>query len=158
MDARASSCRAGLPFFAPELFRSVELLDPMRSKQLNRGLQELGEEGSIQVFRPVLGNNLLLGAIGVLQFEVAAHRLKSEYGVEVRMAPANYFGARWISADDDAELRRFCDNNQDKLAVDAAQEPAYLLSSRYDLELTQKHWPLIHFHAMREHAGLELQS
>jgi len=148
----------GLPFFAPELFRSVELADPMRSKQLNRGLQELGEEGAIQVFRPVLGNNLLLGAIGVLQFEVAAHRLKSEYGVEVRMAPANYFGARWVSADDPAELQRFCDGNQDKLAIDAAKEPAYLLNSRFDLELTQKHWPLIHFHAMREHAGLELQT
>jgi peptide chain release factor 3 len=148
----------GLPFFAPELFRSVELLDPMRSKQLYRGLQELGEEGAIQVFRPVLGNAMLLGAIGQLQFEVVAHRLKSEYGVEVRMAPANYFGARWVSADDEAELRRFCDGNQDKLAMDAAREPAYLLSSRFDLELTQKHWPLIQFHAMREHAGLELQS
>jgi peptide chain release factor 3 len=148
----------GLPFFAPELFRSVELLDPMRSKQLNRGLQELGEEGAIQVFRPVLGNSLLLGAIGVLQFEVAAHRLLSEYGVEVRMAPANYFGARWVSADDSGEVRRFCDNNRDKLATDAAGEPAYLLGSRFDLELTQKHWPLIRFHAMREHAGLILQS
>jgi peptide chain release factor 3 len=148
----------GLPFFAPELFRSVELLDPMRSKQLNRGLQELGEEGAIQVFRPVLGNMLLLGAIGQLQFEVVAHRLKSEYGVEARMAPAGYFGARWVSADDDAELRRFCDGNRDKLATDAAGEPAYLLSSRFDLELTQERWPRIRFHAMREHAGLELQS
>jgi peptide chain release factor 3 len=148
----------GLPFFAPELFRSVELLDPMRSKQLNRGLQELGEEGAIQVFRPVLSNNLLLGAIGQLQFEVVAHRLKSEYGVDVRMAPANYFGARWVSADDPAEVQRFRDGNRDKLATDAAGESAYLLNSRFDLELTQKHWPLIHFHAMREHAGLELQT
>jgi peptide chain release factor 3 len=148
----------GLPFFAPELFRSVELADPMRSKQLYRGLQELGEEGAIQVFRPVLGNTMLLGAIGLLQFEVVAHRLKSEYGVEVRMSPANHFGARWVSADDEAELRRFCEDNKAKMATDAAGEPAYLLSSRYDLELTQKHWPLIHFHAMREHAGLELQS
>jgi peptide chain release factor 3 len=148
----------GLPFFAPELFRSVELLDPMRSKQLNRGLQELGEEGAIQVFRPVLGNGLLLGAIGVLQFEVAAHRLKSEYGVDVRMAQADYSGARWISADDPGELKRFIDGNQDKLATDAANEYAYLLGSRFDLELTQKRWPLIRFHAMREHAGLALQT
>jgi membrane-associated protease RseP (regulator of RpoE activity) len=98
----------GLPFFAPELFMTVVLKNPLRTKQLQQGLAQLGEEGAIQVFRPVLGNNLLLGAIGVLQFEVAAHRLKSEYGVEVRMAPANYFGARWVSADDEAELRRFC--------------------------------------------------
>ena len=148
----------GLPFFAPELFRTVELVDPMRSKQLYRGLQELGEEGAIQVFRPVLGNTMLLGAIGQLQFEVVAHRLKSEYGVETRLAPAAYSGARWVSAEDDAELRRFCDANRDKLAMDAAQAPAYLLGSRYDLELTQERWPLIRFHAMREHAGLELQS
>jgi peptide chain release factor 3 len=148
----------GLPYFAPELFRSVELLDPMRSKQLNRGLQELGEEGAIQVFRPVLGNTMLLGAIGQLQFEVVAHRLKSEYGVEVRLAPAAYSGARWVSAEDEAELRRFCDANRDKLAMDAAQAPAYLLGSRFDLELTQERWPRIVFHAMREHAGLELQT
>ena len=148
----------GLPYFAPELFRSVELADPMRSKQLYRGLQELGEEGAIQVFRPVLGNTMLLGAIGLLQFEVIAHRLKSEYGVEVRMSPANHFGARWVSADDESELRCFCEDSKAKMATDAAGEPAYLLGSRYDLELTQKHWPRIRFHAMREHAGLELQS
>jgi len=148
----------GLPFFAPELFRSVELVDPMRSKQLYRGLQELGEEGAIQVFRPVLGNAMLLGAIGQLQFEVVAHRLKSEYGVETRMAAAAYSGARWVSAEDDAELRRFCEANREKLALDAAQAPAYLLGSRFDLELTQERWPAIRFHAMREHAGLVLQS
>jgi len=147
----------GLPFFAPELFHSAELADPMRSKQLYRGLQELGEEGAFQVFRPVLGNAVLLGAIGQLQFEVVAHRLKSEYGVEVRMTPASHFGARWVSADDEAELRRFREDNKSKMATDAAGDLAYLLSSRYDLELTQKHWPLIHFHAMREHAGLVLE-
>jgi peptide chain release factor 3 len=92
-----------------------------------------------------------------LQFEVVAHRLKSEYGVEARMTPASYSGARWVSADDPAELRRFSEDNKAKMATDAAGDLAYLLGSRFDLELTQKHWPLIHFHAMREHAGLELQ-
>ena len=149
---------SGLPFFAPEMFRGVELADPMRSKQLNRGLQELGEEGAIQVFRPVLGNAMLLGAIGALQFDVVAHRLKSEYGVEVRLASAGYAGARWVSAGDDAELRRFREANQDKLAKDASEADAYLLSSRYALELTQERWPKIRFHALREHAGLVLGS
>jgi peptide chain release factor 3 len=148
----------GLPFFAPELFRTVELVDPMRSKQLHRGLRELGEEGAIQVFRPVLGNAVLLGAIGQLQFEVVTYRLKDEYGVETRLAPAAYVGARWVSAEDDAELRRFLDANRDKIATDAAQAHAYLLRSRYDLELTQENWPRIRFHAMREHAGLVLES
>jgi peptide chain release factor 3 len=147
----------GLPFFAPEMFRTVELADPMRGKQLAKGLQELGEEGAIQVFRPVAGSLMLLGAVGQLQFEVVAHRLKTEYGVDVRMAPANYAGARWVSCDDEIELRRFLAANGSRLALDAADTSAYLMSSRYDLELTQERWPKIEFHPMREHAGLVLQ-
>jgi peptide chain release factor 3 len=147
----------GLPFFAPELFRTVELADPMRSKQLRQGLQELGEEGAIQVFRPVAGSLMLLGAVGQLQFEVVAHRLKTEYGVDVRMSPSNYAGARWVTADDPVELRRFIDGNPSRMALDAADTHAYLMSSRYDLELTQERWPKIKFHLMREHAGLVLQ-
>jgi peptide chain release factor 3 len=147
----------GLPFFAPEIFRNVILADPMRSKQLAKGLQDLGEEGAIQVFRPLAGNLMLLGAIGQLQFEVVAHRLKTEYGVEVQLAPADYAGARWISADDDAEFKRFREQNSAKLALDAADAPAYLLNSRFDLQLTQQRYPKVQFHMMREHAGLVLQ-
>ena len=95
----------GLPFFAPEIFHTVELADPMRSKQLRTGLQQLGEEGAIQVFRPHLGGALLLGAVGQLQFEVVAHRLKHEYGVEARFAPARYQMARWVTSDDPARAR-----------------------------------------------------
>jgi peptide chain release factor 3 len=146
----------GLPFFAPELFRTVELKDPMRSKQLSKGLTELGEEGAIQVFRPLAGSAMLLGAVGQLQLEVVAHRLQTEYGAEVRMLPASYAGARWVSADDEEELRRFCNANSGKLALDAAQAHTYLLSSRVDLQLTQERWPRIRFHPLREHAGLTL--
>ena len=89
----------GLPFFAPEMFRTVELADPMKSKQLAKGLKELGEEGAIQVFKPLAGSLMLLGAVGQLQFEVVQHRLKTEYGVDVRLSPANFAGARWISCD-----------------------------------------------------------
>ena len=80
----------GLPFFAPELFQIVELADPMKSKQLRTGLTQLGEEGAIQVFRPHLGGSLLLGAIGQLQFEVVAHRLKTKYDMKTRFLPARY--------------------------------------------------------------------
>jgi peptide chain release factor 3 len=147
----------GLPFFAPEMFRTVELADPMRSKQLTKGLQELGEEGAIQVFRPLAGSLMLLGAVGQLQFEVVQHRLKTEYGVDVRLSPANFAGARWVSCDDEVELRRFMNANGSRLALDAADTHAYLMSSRYDLELTQERYPKIQFHPMREHAGLVLQ-
>ncbi|MDZ7591160.1 MAG: hypothetical protein U5L05_10845 [Rubrivivax sp.] len=85
----------GLPFFAPELFRTVELADPLRSKQLRAALTQLGEEGAIQVFRPASGAQKLLGAIGTLQFEVVAHRLEHEYGVRARIGAAPYQAARW---------------------------------------------------------------
>ncbi len=146
----------GLPFFAPELFRVVELRDPLRSKQLDKGLQELGEEGAIQVFRPLVSNMKLLGAVGQLQFEVVQHRLKTEYGVEVRLGAANFSGARWITSDDEAELRRFVDQNPTKIALDAAQTQAFLLSSSYELRVMQERWPNIKFHPLREHAGLAL--
>ncbi|MCX8146164.1 MAG: peptide chain release factor 3 [Azovibrio sp.] len=147
----------GLPFFAPELFRTVELADPMKSKQLNKGLKELGEEGAIQVFRPLMGSLMLLGAIGVLQFEVVAHRLKTEYGVEVRLGNANYAGARWITCADPVELNRFVHANGAKIFLDAAEAHTYLMTSRFDLDLTRERWPKIEFHLMREHAGLMLQ-
>ncbi|MCL2075935.1 MAG: peptide chain release factor 3 [Betaproteobacteria bacterium] len=147
----------GLPFFAPEIFRAIELADPMKSKQLAKGLKELGEEGAIQVFRPLLGSLMLLGAIGQLQFEVALHRLKTEYGVDARLSAANYTGARWISCLDPVELNRFVHANGSKVYMDAAEAHAYLLASRFDLGLTKERWPKIEFHPMREHAGLLLQ-
>ena len=147
----------GLPFFAPEMFREVELADPMRSKQLKLGLAQLGEEGAIQVFRPHTGAALLLGAIGVLQFEVVAHRLTSEYGVALRLASSKYQAARWITADDPAELRRFIDANEMRVAYDAVEAPTYLAASQAELNVTQDRWKKIQFHAMRDHAGLVFQ-
>ena len=90
----------GLPFFAPEMFRTVEVADPLRTKQLKAGLTQLGEEGAIQVFRPVAGSVLLLGAVGQLQFEVVAHRLEHEYGVKARVLPSRFPIARWVTCDD----------------------------------------------------------
>lgn len=147
----------GLPFFAPELFQTVELADPLKSKQLQAGLQQLGEEGAIQVFRPAAGGSMLLGAIGQLQFEVVQHRLLGEYGVKCRLGGSNFVGARWVSAATPEELRKFMDRNALKLAYDGVNALAYLLTSPYDLRLTQERHPEIEFHALREHAGLELQ-
>ena len=148
----------GLPFFAPEMFQMVELANPMKSKQLTAGLIQLGEEGAIQVFRPHVGGNMLLGAIGQLQFEVVQHRLKGEYGVDCRLMGSSYVGARWVTADTPEELRVFTDKNASKLALDGADTLAYLLTSPYDLRLTQERHPNIKFHALREHAGLVLQN
>jgi len=154
----------GLPFFAPEMFRSVEVADPLRTKQLKAGLTQLGEEGAIQVFRPVGGSVLLLGAVGQLQFEVVAHRLEHEYGVKARIMPSRYQVARWVTADtgegataDERELKRFIDGNSHRVAHDAVDAPTVMLEYAGELRAMQENWPKIKFHALREHAGLVFQ-
>jgi len=148
----------GLPFFAPELFMTVLLKNPLRTKQLQQGLAQLGEEGAIQVFRPEIGGPMLLGAVGQLQFEVVQHRLKAEYDADVRLEGCQYTGARWITADTPAELRAFVDAYPQRMALDAANTLAYLCTSPYDVRLAQERFPKIHFHPLREHAGLALQT
>ncbi|MGZ5847142.1 MAG: peptide chain release factor 3, partial [Ramlibacter sp.] len=148
----------GLPFFAPELFMTVLLKNPLRTKQLQQGLAQLGEEGAIQVFRPQVGGAMLLGAVGQLQFEVVQHRLKAEYDADIRLEGCQYTGARWITADTPQELRAFTDAYPQRMALDAAEALAFLCTSPYDVRLAQERFPKIHFHLLREHAGLSLQS
>ncbi len=143
----------GLPFFAPEIFQTVEVVDPMRAKQLGEALKQLGEEGAIQVFRPVHGGLMVLGAVGQLQFEVVAHRLSGEYKVDVRMMPARYRMSRWVTCDDAAELRRFTDAYAARMALDASNAPTYLASHISEIEVAQKAWPKIVFNELREHSG-----
>jgi peptide chain release factor 3 len=148
----------GLPFFAPELFMTVILKNPLRTKQLQTGLAQLGEEGAIQVFRPDAGGLMLLGAIGQLQFEVVQHRLKAEYDCDVKLESCPYTGARWITADTPQELKEFLNAYPSRMASDAANALAYLCTSPYDVRLAQERFPKIHFHPLREHAGLALQN
>jgi peptide chain release factor 3 len=144
----------GLPFFAPEIFHTVEVADPLRNKQLRTGLQQLGEEGAIQVFRPAQGGPLLLGAVGPLQLDVVAHRLENEYQARARMAPSSYRLARWVTAADAGELDRFIEANAYRIAYDVVDAPAVLYSHASELRAAQEIWPKIQFHTMREHGGL----
>ncbi|HVK33281.1 MAG TPA: peptide chain release factor 3 [Burkholderiaceae bacterium] len=148
----------GLPFFAPEMFRSVEVADPLKTKQLKAGLTQLGEEGAIQVFRPVAGSVLLLGAVGQLQFEVVAHRLEHEYGCRARVTGSRFQIARWVTCDPadggDKELQRFIDANAHRVAHDAVDAPTLLVEYAPELRAIESNWPKIKFHTMREHAGL----
>jgi peptide chain release factor 3 len=148
----------GLPFFAPEIFKLVESADPLRSKQLRTGLMQLGEEGAIQVFRPMAGGIMLLGAFGQLQFEVVAHRLKSEYGAEVRLLPARYSLARWVSSTDPVALKKFTQENIHRMAEDVVGAAVFLATHKSELDVAQQRWESIEFHALREHAGLIYQS
>lgn len=142
---------AGIPNFAPELFRRAVLKDPMRMKALQKGLVELCEEGASQLFRPLMGNDLIVGAVGALQFDVVAHRLRNEYGVDCQFEPVNVATARWVESDDPRQLARFQERQQEHLAEDVSGALAYIAPSRVNLQLTEERWPDIVFRATREH-------
>jgi peptide chain release factor 3 len=141
----------GIPNFAPELFRRVRLKDPLRMKALQKGLDQLSEEGASQVFRPLNSNDIIVGAVGVLQFDVVAFRLKAEYGVEAGFEPVNVNSARWVECGDDKKLAEFKKKASENLALDAGQSLTYLAPTRVNLDLTIERWPDIQFHATREH-------
>lgn len=140
----------GIPYFAPELFRRVVLKDPLRAKALHKGLLQLTEEGATQLFRPLKNNDLILGAVGVLQFDVTAFRLKSEYNVECVYDQIPITTARWIRCDDPKKLEEFKRRAFDHLAEDGGGYLVYLATSRVNLQLTDERWPDIQFSATRE--------
>ncbi len=142
---------SGIPHFAPELFRRIRLTDPMKSKQLQRGLQQLSEEGSTQVFSPIMSADLIVGAVGPLQFEVVAYRLRDEYKVEARYEPVNVYTARWVTCDDKRKLEDFRKKAADHLSVDAGGHLTYLAPTRVNLSLMEERWPDLAFRATREH-------
>ena len=142
----------GIPNFAPELFRRARLKDPLKLKQLQKGLAQLSEEGATQFFRPIMSNDLILGAVGVLQFDVAAYRLKDEYGVEAVFEPVSVVTARWVSCGNEKKLEEFREKNASNLAVDAAGHLVYLAPTRVNLQLAQERAPDVRFAATREAA------
>ena len=141
----------GIPNFAPELFRRAILKDPLRMKALQKGLDQLCEEGATQLFRPLKNNDLILGAVGILQFDVVAHRLKDEYGVDCQFEPVSVATARWVECGDEATESRFRDKAFDNLGVDQGGALVYIAPTRVNLELALEKWPDISFHATREH-------
>ncbi len=140
----------GIPNFAPEHFRRVRLKSPLRMKQLQKGVRQLVEEGAIQLFRPVMGNALILGAVGVLQFEVTMARLKAEYGVDAVYESVDFTTARWIGCDDKKTLAAFEKENHANLARDAEDNLTYLAESEWHLNYTAEKWPEIQFYKIRE--------
>ena len=141
----------GIPNFAPEHFRRVRIKNSIKIKQLQKGLTQLSEEGAVQVFRPLFGNDYILGAVGVLQFDVTMARLKTEYGVDASYEPIEYAAARWIECDDRKRLSEFEKKCQANLARDADDHLTYLASSEWRLGFIMEEWPDIEFRKTREH-------
>jgi peptide chain release factor 3 len=140
----------GIPSFAPEHFRRVRLKDPLKTKQMDKGLQQLTEEGAVQLFRPLKGNDHILGAVGVLQFDVIIERLKAEYNVDAAYEGVIYAACRWVTCDDRKELDEFMKKEAMNLAYDAEKTLSYLAPSEWRLGHVQEQWPRIQFHKTRE--------
>ena len=141
----------GIPSFAPELFRRAQLKDPLKMKQLQKGLSQLCEEGATQLFRPFKNNDLILGAVGVLQFDVVEQRLKDEYKVDCMFEAVNVQTARWINCDDEKMLNEFKAKAEVNLSLDHAGELVYIAPTRVNLQMATEKWPDIEFLSTREH-------
>lgn len=141
----------GIPSFAPEIFRRAILKDPLRLKALQKGLAQLCEEGATQLFKPMRNNDLILGAVGPLQFDVVEHRLRDEYKVECQFEPISVATARWVECDDAKLLDEFKRKAYDNLALDHSGSLVYIAPTKINLNLTEERWPEIEFCATREY-------
>ena len=141
----------GIPNFAPELFRRIRLRDPLKQKQLLKGLVQLSEEGAVQVFRPLINNDLIVGAVGVLQFDVVVARLKSEYNVDAIYEAVNVATARWVDCKDAKKLDEFKRKAEANLALDGGDNLTYIAPTRVNLSLAEERYPDVTFRATREH-------
>lgn len=142
---------AGIPNFAPELFKRIRLNDPLKQKQLQKGLIQLAEEGAVQVFRPLQNNDLIVGAVGVLQFDVVVARLKGEYNVDAMYEHINVYTAQWVTSKDPRKLDEFKRKAEVNLSIDGGNNLAYIAPTRVNLALAKERYPDIEFHTTREH-------
>jgi len=140
----------GIPNFAPEHFRRVILKNPLKQKQLQKGLVQLAEEGTVQFFRPLRGADYFLGAVGALQFDVTVARLKAEYGVDAVYESAGFSAARWIDCDDQKKLKAFMNKHGNNVAYDSQGRLTYLAPSTWQLDFVMEDWPHISFFKTRE--------
>jgi peptide chain release factor 3 len=143
----------GIPNFAPEILKRVRVKDPLKQKHLRKALESLGEEGVTQVFKPVHGGDLVVGAVGALQFDVLDERMKAEYGLDVIFEPSPYQAARWVSADNRADLEAFVEKSAAQMAEDVDNAPVFLGKSAWEIGYVQEKNPKIRFSASKERAG-----
>jgi peptide chain release factor 3 len=140
----------GIPNFAPEILRRVRVDDPMRVKHLRKALEDLAEEGVTQLFKPMIGAQWIVGVVGELQLEVLSSRIATEYDVKAGFEAAPYETARWVTADDPAEVKRFVEANRGSLAEDRDAAPVFLARNSWELNYTKENWPKIRFLTTRE--------
>ena len=141
---------AGIPNFAPEILRRARTKDPLKAKHLRKALESLAEEGVTQLFRPQMGSDMIVGAVGALQIDVMAERIKTEYGLEVIFEVPPYQTARWVRADDNAKIEEFIGKNRNNMAEDLDGDPVYLAKSTWDVGYAQEKNPELRFLKAKE--------
>jgi peptide chain release factor 3 len=150
LSERADVRFTGLPNFAPEILRRVALKDPTKTKQLRKALDDMAEEGVTQVFYPEIGSNWIIGVVGQLQLDVLLSRLEAEYKVAAGLEPAPFDTARWVSADEAADLKGFTDLNRAAMAKDRDGNPVFLAKSAWEVGYVADRYPKVRFAATRE--------
>ena len=150
LSERGDVAFTGLPDFAPEILRRVRLDDPMKSKQMRKGLEDLAEEGVIRIFKPAIGSNWIVGVVGALQLDVLATRMEAEYGLKLGFEASPWEIARWVAADEPAELKRVLEALRPSAAEDVDGAPVLLIRNAWELGRFQQDWPKIRFESVRE--------
>jgi peptide chain release factor 3 len=141
----------GVPSFAPEILRRIKLQDAMKAKKLREALQQMAEEGVVQLFLPYDGSNAMVGVVGALQLDVLAERLQGEYGLPIAYETPRFSVCRWISSDDPVELERFIEANRSGMAHDLDKAPVFLAGSQFLLQYEQERWPKIDFADVKDY-------
>jgi peptide chain release factor 3 len=141
----------GVPSFAPEILRRIKLQDAMKAKKLREALQQMAEEGVVQLFLPHDGSNAMVGVVGALQLDVLAERLQSEYGLPIAYETPRFSVCRWISSTDDQELERFIEANRSGMARDLDGAPVFLAGSAFLLQYEEERWPKIAFADVKDY-------
>ncbi|MGE3142281.1 MAG: peptide chain release factor 3, partial [Hyphomonadaceae bacterium] len=142
----------GIPNFAPEILKRCRVKDPLKQKHLRRALDALAEEGVTQTFKPMIGADIVVGAVGALQFEVLEERARTEYGLDVQFETSPYQAARWISGATRADVEAFVEKNKAQMSEDIDGAPVFLGKSAWEIGYMQERNPQVRFTATKERA------
>jgi len=141
----------GVPSFAPEILRRILIGDAMKAKKLREALNQLAEEGVVQLFLPQDGSGAIVGVVGALQLDVLQTRLEAEYGLPIRYEMSRFTLCRWITSDDKVALRKFTDANTSAIALDIDGDPVFMAPSAYSLRYDEERNPGIVFSDVKDY-------
>jgi peptide chain release factor 3 len=145
----------GVPNFAPEILRRVRLEDAMKAKKLKEALQQMAEEGVVQLFSPEDGSPAIVGVVGALQLDVLKERLMAEYGLPVSFEMSRFSICRWISADETSDLDKFTNAHRGDIARDLDGDPVYLAQDSFSLRYESERYPAIKMVAIKEYHAVK---